>query len=434
MRASYGVVLILALATRLLLFGWILRNHPEGFLEADSRCYWRISGNLLEHGAFSQREAPPWHPDVSRTPGYPLCLAALRRAGLGVPGIVLVQILLSAATCLGVAAMAGALGGSRAGLFAGCLAALDLPTASLANSLMTETLFLATFTGALWTFLIVLLGRGGGLLLALSAILMGCSALVRPIAMFFPFAALPLLYLSKGGRSESWRRIACWMGVCLLTVSPWLLRNWARLGKPVLCTFGSVALLDNQAAGALSAEKGIPLDEARLRLRQRIEEGCPEGPDADPLGYSGRMSKVAWEVILANPWTCLKVQARGICAVLFAPIRSSLDLQLGLSAAGTQVGGWSQLLRMTSRPTLVLVGAQLLLLAVLWGGYGAGLRVLWHRKSWLPLALLCLVPAYFCLAPLGSGSYARFRAPLLPALAVAAGVGIAGTAGRRSRG
>ena len=39
--------------------------------------YHALARSLVEHGAFSQSEAPPFAPDTWRTPGYPLFLAAI---------------------------------------------------------------------------------------------------------------------------------------------------------------------------------------------------------------------------------------------------------------------------------------------------------------------------------------------------------------------
>ncbi|MEK7757122.1 MAG: hypothetical protein AAB385_07905, partial [Planctomycetota bacterium] len=63
--------------------------------------YHTIARNLIEHGAFSQSETPPFVPDTWRTPGYPLFLAAIMLVvGKSPIALVLVQQVLAVVNVL----------------------------------------------------------------------------------------------------------------------------------------------------------------------------------------------------------------------------------------------------------------------------------------------------------------------------------------------
>ena len=134
---------------RLALFGAVYAGHPDGFFQRDSVGYWQLAENLKERGVFSQRDASPYTPAHWRTPLYPLFLAGAQGAGLGPTGAVLLQILLGAALCVVVVRLARELTGRwDAALVAGAFAALDVPSISLATSLLAETLFTALLVGS----------------------------------------------------------------------------------------------------------------------------------------------------------------------------------------------------------------------------------------------------------------------------------------------
>lgn len=106
-------------------------------------------------------------------------------------------------------------------------------------------------------------------------------------------------------------------------------------------------------------------------------------------------------MILEHPWIYLSNSLRAALPLLFAPLRSSIDLQLGLSERGSSLLYWGQtagrgliplLLENTSGPTLVLV---------------------------------LVVGIYFLVVSTGPEAYARFRVPLMPFLAALAGWGAA---------
>jgi hypothetical protein len=146
-------------------------------------------------------------------------------------------------------------------------------------------------------------------------------------------------------------------------------------------------------------------------------------------------------VILEDPWIYLANNLRAALSLLFAPLRSTIDLQLGLSARASSLQNWGQaasqgviprLLESTSGTTLVLVLFQLLHLLILWALLFIGAAASIRGKNLLGMVLIVVVVAYFLVMAGGPEAYARFRVPFVPFLASGAGWGAAAL-GQRTR-
>ena len=95
-------------------------------------------------------------------------------------------------------------------------------------------------------------------------------------------------------------------------------------------------------------------------------------------------------MILEHPWIYLSNSLRAALPLLFAPLRSSIDLQLGLLERGSSLLYWGQ------TP-------------------GRGLiPLLLQNTSGPTLGLVLVVVIYFLVVSAGPGAYARFRVPLMP--------------------
>src|SRR3954468_3779116 len=117
--------------------------HPERLtIEEDSVEYLQLGRNLAPAPGFSQSTAPPYEPDVRRTPVYPAVLAAIFIApGAGARAAAIAGVLISTLTVLAAARLAWAVAGPGAGWWAGALLSLDLTSAVYATQVLTEALF-----------------------------------------------------------------------------------------------------------------------------------------------------------------------------------------------------------------------------------------------------------------------------------------------------
>jgi 4-amino-4-deoxy-L-arabinose transferase-like glycosyltransferase len=428
-------VLLAAFVLRMILFAGVLVMNPAGFFETDSREYWRIAENLVEHGNYSLSIAPPLVPDHKRTPLYPLFIAAFRCLRLDAAVIVAAQIALSLLAVLAAMEMTEKLfGNGRAAAWAGVLMSADVPSIVFAGSLLTESVFTTLFALGVLLSIESYFHRKPGYLAA-GAVVLGLAALCRPVALFFPGALLAIYLVAD---RAPWRlrigRTALFLGLFLLTLAPWVGRNYATFGRPFLSTIGDVNMLEYRAAAVYAKVHRVSLSDAGRLLREQVESTYPGSKDEDPIAFSRHGAKVGRRVILDHPWIYLSNSLRAALSLLFAPLRSSIDLQLGLSERGSSLQHWGQaagrgiipmLLENTSGPTLVLVLFQLLHLLILWALLIIGAADSIRSKNLPGLVLVFVVVIYFLVVSSGPEAYARFRVPLMPFLAALAGWGAA---------
>ena len=424
-------IFCLALLLRLIFFGTIAIKNPPGFFEVDSHGYWKIADNLLKSQTFSLSETAPLHADHSRTPLYPLFLAGIRALGLKATGIILIQIMFSAITCIVVIMLAERLTSNPfIGYVSGLLCALDIPSISLANLLLTETLFTLLLTLSLYFLVLYRIeGRKGNLIA--SAALMGSATLCRPIAVYLPFL-LPFLLIGTG-----WRKIITstliYLIISFLVICPWLLRNKIVFGHPILSTIAYNNLLDYRAAGIYSIKNKISLEEAREELQQKLDHEFTADRVANPIEYKKKAAGLALEVIIGHPFIYLKNHLISVGNMLFKPLRSNIDIQFGLAKKGSALTSWgkqektSLLVRIrqqTSLVTIILVIIQLVLLIIMWLSFSYGLLICLFSKEYKVFGFLTLMLFYFALTSGGPEAYARFRVPLLTFLAIGSGYGL----------
>jgi 4-amino-4-deoxy-L-arabinose transferase-like glycosyltransferase len=429
-----------ALASRLALLLWKLGRDPALLFQPDSPGYWILAGNLAEQGVFSAAAEPPWVPDHYRTPAYPLFLA-LFRLGDASPWVpVLAQVLLSA----GLACLAGwcalRLAGRRAGLAAGLLVALDAPSAVMSTLVMTETLFTLLVAGA--ALLCHLAARRQGLPAAAgSGVLAGWAALTRPSALGLA-AVLSLLLVLRPGPPWRFRLTAALLllaGTGLVAV-PWIARNRARVGAPILASVGYDNVLFVQGAAVLSVVEGRPYPQVRARLEAEFAASPEASLDLESQGRA--KLRRARAIFRAHPLVFLRNLTVAAANTLFRPLRRDFELLLGRGDTPLSLQAWGgesglgllrNHLRSAPPALLLLLLLQVVHLATLYGGT---LAALLRRPPALPPALLVLLVAvagYLVVTTSAPESYGRFRTPLVPFLAVLAGAGLGGVTTLRQR-
>ncbi len=164
------------------------------------------------------------HATAFRPPLYPLLLGgvyAVTGPKLGAAQVL--NVALGTGVVVLASLLAWRLAGGRAGLVTGLLAAVYPPlvfndglplSEPLGLLLLAAIVLLLLHQRAVWA------GLAGGLLL-----------LTRPSAQFFVVVLAGWVVWRLG-----WRRASLFVVCMALVVTPWVLRNWARMGTPVLVT------------------------------------------------------------------------------------------------------------------------------------------------------------------------------------------------------
>ncbi len=219
---AFTTLLVSGIALRLLFVcladAQQLTFHSGG---SDAPSYVLLAQNLLGHMGF----AYDGFPSAVRPPGYPLLLAAAMSI-FGAKYILAMRLLqfviglLTVSVCAEAARRLCGVVAARASLLVG----LFLPTLLFTTAqLLTECL--ATFLTALFLYQLVLQREHSD---ARSAAALGWTAGLEAM-LRFNAGALPIFgafaVFSAPDRKTSWRRAALVLGLPLLIVLPWLIRN-----------------------------------------------------------------------------------------------------------------------------------------------------------------------------------------------------------------
>jgi hypothetical protein len=429
------LIVAVALACRLLVFALLLPDVRK-FYTADSPGYERLALNLLERGVFSWQDAAPWRPDAFRTPGYPVLLAGVYGlAGHAPAAVVALQLVLGSVTAGLAGVLALGLGFSaRAAGLAALAVAVDPVSVLIANLVLTETLFTLLLTAGLaalaWSW-----QRGGAGWLGASGLALGLAALTRPILLI----VLPVLgaLFAVADRRAPWRAVLTrgvpFLLIPLVLAGAWAARNYREAGLFTPSAITSGMLLVVWAPAVVAEADGVPPAVAIERLRR--ESAARDAGLTLPERLASRR-EMALAILRRHPGATLRVFVKGlarlvadpgftlVCTML-EPGRHLLECFPGpatMTEAGVIELALARAAAMTPGQQLAL-GWGVLFLGLLYLGAAAGVVVLVRERRWAALGLVVAVVG--CLAALAAGPAAesRFRVPMLPCLALAAGLG-----------
>lgn len=458
-RGAVAAVLA-GLFLKLALLCLVHAARPQGVVYIDTGTYVRPARALLSRGTFSPSPERAPEPEINRTPGFPLLIAAV----YGLFGekswlISLVGVLASAGTGVAVASLATRFAGPRAGSWSAALVTFEPGSFFRSIDLLTDTTFTFLF-GASLALLVrtVDRGRSGSGDALLAGLSLALATLVRPISYY----AVPLLVVVAGvavaRRTASPRRglvaAGCVLAAPLVLLGGWQVRNGLRAGTWQFAPIAGSELLFYRAAPVLARLEGRPLTEVQERLGNRerwwrqggaVKESdvFPEAPYAKLFPETSRLSlpelsrrwsRQGLEILLAHPVEAVLMAARGSVVLFLVPSNFILGAQHGLlrptaralhSWENQDPRGLATAMRLdhpaaaATGALLVLLNAGLLLLA----SRGV-LRIPRDASAWLHAPLLV---ALLYLVPVSSGAESiddRYRLPLVPVLAVYAGMAL----------
>ena len=419
-RSPSLAVFVVALTLRLVVLALAVLGPGRLIWLPDSLEYDLLGRNLALHGVFSQSPAPPFAPDYQRTPLFPLQVALAYLLAGGRPGLAATlaaaaNAVLGALTAALLVPIGTALGGRRAGLWAGLLLAVDLTSIVYSAMLLTEALFALLLVGAL-----LALARyagsplsPGARLAALAGVALGLATLTRPIGILLPLVFGPCFFLARGWRG--WPFALRDLVLCGLVagaiVAPWSLRARAAGADDATATQVAINAYFHRGALIEAARTGRAAEDVRAELEVAFEREAVAG------GWTERqrvevMRERAARLIEEHRLLYLRLQLRGMLQLL-GPETDALFDVAGLRRAPHEGPSRPvrELWRLLGMGQLALVYA----LAV------AGAMALVRARRWAALALLALPLAYFVVVS-GPEAYARFRVPAMPEVVLLAAV------------
>ena len=241
-RRSLWIVCAVAVAHGLFFIWYQSPDWNTAWPDQDG--YRRLGQVLATTGKFTRfPDAPPFVPEVIRTPAYPVFVAAIYKvAGVGQMPVALIQTGAVLGICLLVFAIARRIVASeRVALGAALVTALFPPIPYFGALVMTEVWTTLLFTVALW-LTIRALDDGRATDFALLGVTLGLTALSRPAFVLFPFAlaAVGLIVAPRIGRHAPARHWATMLAVFAITMLPWFAYNYVTLGAFTLSPAGGV--------------------------------------------------------------------------------------------------------------------------------------------------------------------------------------------------
>jgi 4-amino-4-deoxy-L-arabinose transferase-like glycosyltransferase len=408
--------LLAAALVRLGLWAMALaRTGTRVITSGDTASYLEPGRNLLWHGRFVTAGLP----EVDRTPGYPLFLAATSLAGPALAA--LAQIALGLLCVWLVARLARAVFASeRVALCAAWLFAFEPVAVIYSVRLLSETLFLLFLLLSLERLVVFLQARSLRAL-ALGGLALTAAIFVRPVGYFLPFALIALFFILFW-QEKRW--LAWSLAVLLATTLPWLalwqIRNRVETGFGGFSSIAARNLYYYSAAGVLAARAGTTLvDEQRaLGYFGVMEPG---------VGHLSEQTTAAKHILAAHPGIFLRQQVTGSLLVALTPCATDLLKLLGAEDAPERVVS-SDPLRALGRMAHLHPGRLVwmaLFEAWLLALYLFAARGIVRGGIARPvLALLLSVALYFLAVSGGVQAVGRYRLPVMPELVVLAAAGL----------
>lgn len=376
---------------------------PQRYWSQDDRDYLGLAFHL--HAGYVAGAGQWFDVGLRRTPVYPLVLRAVFDVfGRHYVAVVAVQVLIATATVGLTFWLARLVLPERYAVGAALLIAIDPASIVFANQMLTETLFALLITVGVG--LIVIARRRGDARLGVAAgLILGLSALTRPVAEYLPLAVAPAIVLAPTAirRSSVIVALAVVVGFAVPT-GAWVARNDVKTGVPVLSTIDGHNMLQYRAVGAL-VEEGEPRSLAQHDVLVRL------APHVHPGDNAAEISRAELGVGLAilgeHPRGAFKDWARGEGRLLVGPAKSeTASLLTGRDA----VHGFA--LR-----TLVLVD-QLITLAIVLAAAAGFVGMALGRIRIPSLWVLAATALYLIVVSGGHEAYSRFRVPVTPLLVV----------------
>ncbi len=256
-RTAWALLVVTAVALVVRLVVAHRLAYVRGYQEGDQSDYRLLAVNLIGgNGYRTTGGLTAW-----RSPGYPVFLVLVIRAGHALPldtsirGIVgVAQAFVGAGTVLLTGLVGRRVGRPRAGVVAAGVLALWPSVVLLTGLLLTETLFSFLLVAAV---LVVFWDDPPDRRQCLVAgLLLGAATLVRPAALPVAVAVACWLVVHRGpGRDalsrDTLRRLGAFLGALVLVLVPWTFRNYLDIGGFVPTDLhGGYALCQSNRPGA----------------------------------------------------------------------------------------------------------------------------------------------------------------------------------------
>jgi 4-amino-4-deoxy-L-arabinose transferase-like glycosyltransferase len=415
------VILLLTVFIRLILFAISYSQGESSFYLFDSYRYLGLGKNLFESGLYTEKLTDPVFESIFVTPGAPVLFYFLKSIG-GIPAIIIFQIICQTITCyllLKIVPIIFPQCSKRVIHKTGFAFALDIPTIVLGNVIMTETIF-TTLLFAFIYFFVKYFEKKSLRFLILASILLGISALFRPIILYFPILLFIIsLIIFRPFNLDIIKQLASLFIPFYLIIGLWMFSNYRMHGYFFYSYQGEFNLGYYQAADIYSEKYSLNLEEAREKFIHEVRGNFDpsEYQSMDQVKFYSAFGKKAREVIIENPIHFLKNMAKANVFLFFRPVRDYLKISLGSKEL------FHTRSKNQSIPVKIMIAWQILVNILVFLLLPFGFIHLYKINRNLFYFFLGFI-IYFILICSGPEIDARFRVPMIPVLLILSASGV----------
>jgi hypothetical protein len=417
-RLALGLVLLFVVVTRV---GWVLHireSDPSATLSPDTPSYVQPARALAHTGAFNLRPDSD-HPIYLRTPGYPTLIAMAFAVHQSETAFLVLQAVLSCVTVLLAYVIAAKVWRPTVGIAAAAVLAVEPLQFAASGTLLTESIFSLVLLSAI---AIGFRAFAPGLLrLRWCALLGGALAiatLIRPTTYYLPLFVTALIVVAArrhGARTVA-AGVALFLVPIVLIIGGWQVRNHFEVASWRYSGIEGLDLYAYRGADALARHEGISTAAARRRLARDIGVSdlttCSRFGDCSrrkrPGPFYDDLSSRGITLVTSYPREVAEAAGRGLAREVFGP--------------GTETV--ARYLDVRSSVALKVVLAAVLLGIYLAVGYGVVRVIRQPDGRGLAHTFALGTAAYVLLISAGPEAGARFRSPVMPMLALYAGLGL----------
>ena len=315
---SIHILIIICITVRLFLF-FLISPWNENVInnnilqpKSDEICYNNLAISIL-HGNFSLYGRS----EALRTPLYPAFISLFYLLfGKIIWIVLLAQIFVDTITCLFLFLSIKNLISSPIGFYSAFIFALNPFLIMRSVTLMSDTLFIF-FCVLFYYFLVKVFLLKSTKYIILSAIFLGIATLVRPITIYLPLLVILFFLIVNRKKFNNAIKMALLFGLFfLLSISPWIIRNYIVFNEIFFSTSGSYNLLMLYVVPMEVERRKLPTTVVENLLKAEVDSSLiAKGLDPTKLNNFQKdkyFKEIAINYIKKTPFTLLKYDLLGI--------------------------------------------------------------------------------------------------------------------------
>lgn len=423
------LIIIFSICIRILLFliysPWDQQVLQNDVIKDDAVEYHDLALGILDTKDFTSFQS-------FRTPGYPIFLAICYFLFGIRPWVVLfIQILLNIVSLIIVYYLGKKLFNKRVGLISIIFFALDPHQILFANILLADTLFVTVFLSSI-LFLILGLKANKVTFLYISSFLLGVSTLIKPIAFLFPIVSIFLiLFLLKIKYLYKFKYSFFYIIVFIITISPWLCRNYLKYEYAKLSSLPGYHLLFYNVAYTEVEKTGLSIEQVRNELNNMAKNNGMY-KEQNPFEKSRIYNNISKMYILNNWKIYILKHMKGIIN-MYVGVSSiritriigirSTPLKADQFACPSILSRFIDFFKTKSIGEIIIalsVGIFLMVCSIcfFWGSI-----ILLINKRYFAFLIFILIILYFS-ALIGVAGVVRYKLPITPFYIIISAIGI----------